>query len=137
MNIFFDANILFSAAYSPHGGSAKSFNITQTHHHSITSTHAIAEAEKNIVTKTNHTILVRFFNLVKQMHLITNISTPYQTDIYYGLTHPKDIPILIAARETHANILLTLDRRHFFSERMKQTTFPFHIMTPGDFIQSL
>jgi len=50
----------------------------------------------------------------------------------------KDVHVLAAAIESHADFLLTLDRRHILAaaEAVKQAKLPITILRPGDFIRA-
>jgi len=47
----------------------------------------------------------------------------------------KDIPILFGAIVSKAQVLITLDKKHFLgNEKLRKMKFPCEIMNPGDFL---
>ena len=48
----------------------------------------------------------------------------------------KDTPILAGALQSNAESLITLDRKHFMSEKLKSASLPIQILTPKDFIEN-
>jgi predicted nucleic acid-binding protein len=49
----------------------------------------------------------------------------------------KDAHVLAAALRSEADVLLTLDRRHFMTEKVRDAGLGLKIATPGDFLREL
>ncbi len=109
MRLFFDANVLFSAAYSPEGRAADV--IRGAHPHLtvlLTSPYAVLEVQKNMVAKypagiQNLNVWLRLFQLVQPMH-----HDPCPIEL-----PAKDQPIFMAALHGRATHLITGDLKHF------------------------
>ena len=66
------------------------------------------------------------------------IPLPRPEDIrdFSGQIAEKDIPVLISAIRSKADFLVTGDKQHF--GRMKKLDkYPFHVLTPSEFIDSI
>ena len=95
----------------------------------------LGEARKNVELKLGISNLSRFENIIEKSHLVL---IPEPTVELIGVCelviYPKDAPILAAAVQSPADIILTFDRRHFFTKEAADFAAPKKIMTPGDFI---
>ena len=106
--VFFDANVLFTAAYSP-GGKASTL-IEEADRIGIvlvTSPLALEEARWNLAAKAPQAVprletLARGFQLAKLVQGSCPLKLP-----------AKDQPIFLAALASGANVLLTGDRKDF------------------------
>jgi len=110
--IFADANILFSAAYSPEGRSAALLRLARGGRcHLFTSEYAVEEAQRNLQEHKPASLKL----LAKLLHFIRRVP---EGDLHcreiiaaMGLDS-EDVPILAAAIG-NADILVTGDRMHF------------------------
>ncbi len=140
MKVFLDANIFIAAAGSPTGGSAYVLRLAHKKHvQTITVLHALLEAEKNIRQKMSNVALTRHYENLSTVQPIVQL-LPDPTDTEYNslttLVPPKDVPILLGALYSEADILITLDRRDFLDNvRLRTMSLPFKILSPGDFLQ--
>ena len=113
MRLFLDANILFSAA---HGGEGRAGAILQLAGRGacdlVTSAHAGEEARRNVELKLPEA-LARLDEALRRV-LISRESSPENVEwaLAQGLP-PKDAPILAAAADARADLLVTGDRTHF------------------------
>jgi uncharacterized protein len=131
MRIFIDANVLFTAAYSPQG---KAFLLlTSMRGVLITSEYAADEARRNISLKRPEA-LARLEKILKQIKLVPCVN---------GSSSPinlptKDQPIFMAALMAKATHLLTGDLKDF-GQHMNQPkkTVGVLIQTVADFLNSL
>lgn len=146
--IFLDANILFAATLSETGGSRALFVLAKKRKIILkSSVYAIREAKRNIQKKLGENQLPIFLQLLselKEVHdSLGKISLKPQkmeakrAQEWEQLIQGKDLPILHAARDMKVDVLITLDRKDFMNEKMKKFSFPFRILTPGEFIESL
>jgi len=137
MKLFLDANVIYSASRSTNGASytlcqlGEKFNLSL-----ITSTLALVEAERNLAEKEKSTVIERFYQLLKTIKIVT-IESSRAKQYYKGLIEEKDAPILYGALRSQADYLITLDKKHFFTEKLRKKKFPFIILTPGQFIKVL
>jgi predicted nucleic acid-binding protein len=109
LHLFLDANILFTAAYSPDGLSALLFELQDQGILSLlTSEHSAEEARVNLQLK-GPEALERFDKLVK---LLKVVHTPAKCPISLNLPE-DDLAIFGAALSGGATHLITGDRKHF------------------------
>lgn len=113
MKLFLDANILFTAAYSEKGISRRLFQLAETGLCSLhTSAYAADEARRNLAVKAPATVPA-FEKLREQVSLAHE---PSHTTVMRMTKLPlvdKDAPVMAAAVEAGADILVTGDRRDF------------------------
>lgn len=113
MKLFLDANILFTAAYSVKGISRTLFQLAETGLCSLhTSAYAAEEARRNLAVKAPATV-PSFEKLRRQVALVHE---PSHATVIRMTKLPlvgKDAPVMAAAVEAGADILVTGDRRDF------------------------
>lgn len=106
---FLDANVLFTAAYNPHGLARVLFDLERHKALSLLASRlAIEEARINLEIK-KPTALDDLANLTETLHLI---QIPARPPIALDLP-PKDLTIFSAAVAGKATHLLTGDKKHF------------------------
>jgi len=96
----------------------------------------LLEAEKNIREKLPKEALLRFYRGLGTLPLI--IQEPAKSediDAYADLIDEKDVHVLAAAVRSGADWLLTLDRKHFMTTKVKRARLKVLIATPGDFLR--
>ena len=125
--VFLDANILFSAAYREHAGLLRLWQLTGVQ--LVTSDYAAQEAASNLAESAQRDRLVGLIEgLVVLPHPQTSIASPA------GVSLPaKDAPILQAAMNGHAAVLLTGDVAHF-GRYFGKTVGGVRILPPADFL---
>jgi len=134
MKLFLDANIIYSASRSEKGASFAIFQLKNKFNlELISSKLAMIEAERNIVEKETLLILNQFYDFLKEISIIS-VESDKAKVFYKNIIEEKDAPILYGAKLSQANFLITLDKKHFFTEKIKNKKFPFKILTPGDFL---
>jgi uncharacterized protein len=113
--LFLDANILFSAAYREDAGVARLWSLKRVV--LLTSTYAVEEAERNLLTKHQRRRLLELLASVETV----NASMPAASH-RRGISLPeKDWPILGGAVSAGATHLITGDLKHFgqfFGQRL-------------------
>jgi len=138
--LFLDANIFFTAARSPKGGSGFVLELAKKRKlEVITTTQALLEAEENIKKKLGNLYLIRHYqNLTDIKPKIQSIEyvTPREIIKFKKILPMKDIPILLGTILSKAQFLITLDRKHFLNnKKLKGLKIPFKIVNPGDFLR--
>ncbi len=132
---FVDANVFIAAVASSTGGSALLFESCRKGFVEIVTSHlALLEAERNIRKKLPPSRLKQYHRLLEE-HPLLIVPRPAAEEIrpYQMLTHEKDAPILAAAIQAKANYLVTLDRRHFTTERIRRAHLPLKVVSPREF----
>jgi predicted nucleic acid-binding protein len=132
--VFLDANVLFTAAYSPHGLSALLIELGAAGRLTLlTSALAIAEAERNLEAKRPAALPALRQNLTA----VRIVGEPGPTAVE-RLTPPelsaKDRPLLAVAIVAHATHFVTGDVADFGRFMDRRTRLPLRVMTPRQFI---
>ena len=128
--IFLDANILFSAAYTPDSGllrlwSAKSVRL-------FTSQFALEEARRNLAIH-NPGALATLDELASN---VTTVPAAASASLPQGIHLPdKDAPLLAAAVQSGCSHFLTGDKRHF-GELYGQAVAGVLVLTPAQYLQA-
>jgi uncharacterized protein len=134
LRVFLDANVLFTAAYSPAGLSAFLVELgTAGRVTLLTSPLAIIEARRNLEMKRPEALP----RLERSLAAIQVVKAPAPTDVE-RLTpadlSAQDRPILAAAIIAGATYLVTGDRQDFGRWMGRRTSLPLRIMTPRQFL---
>jgi uncharacterized protein len=114
MRLFLDANIIFAAAISPKGRCSSFFELAQNNVCSlVTSPYVLEEVQRNLQAKYPQA-LTRLEQALLPVLLIKGelFFERIEWAIAQGLP-PKDAPILAAAMESGAALLVTGDKNHF------------------------
>jgi len=129
--VFFDANVLFTAAHNPGGKAALVIELgTQGRLHLLTSDYAIAEARHNLALKFPAS-LAAFDGLLHHFEAV-NPALPNPCPIELP---GKDQPIFVAAMTGNATHLLTGDLRDFGRHMNKpRRTLGIVVQTVADFL---
>lgn len=113
MSLFADANVLFSAAVTPQARSSTLLRIVGSGDHQLlASRHAIEEARRNMSARYPEAAQ-RLEELVVQVRVVPDahpelVGWCQELGLSLG-----DAPILAAAIQAGADVLVTGDRRHF------------------------
>ena len=136
-SIFLDASVLFAGCHSVLGGSglvidaavAGSLNPWVSHL-------VVAEALRAIRLKSSSDALRRLHEFMACPGLrLVGIPTPEEIRRYLPLIAAKDCHVLASAVTSGAKCLLTLDRKHFCTRRLREADLGLTILTPGDFLR--
>ncbi len=136
---FIDANVWFSAARSKTGGSFLIFQIAQAGLISIcASQYVLDEAERNLLLKSpNH--LPAYYKILRNSvaNIIKREAETVDSAGLKNIISLSDIPVILGALECGADYLISLDKKHLANDQIRKISWPFKIMTPGEFLQSL
>ncbi|EKD64535.1 MAG: hypothetical protein ACD_50C00351G0002 [uncultured bacterium] len=137
--LFLDANILFAAICSETGASNALFQLAAKKKIKLSSNiHAIKEAKKNISFKLGERKLPELFVMISLLVAVEKRPPGSKLESKYkDLIEAKDLPILLGAIQQKADYLITLDKKHFKTQKLANTNFPFKIMPPGEYLQSI
>lgn len=133
--IFLDSSVLFTAVNSPTGGSAKLFTLPTIQ--CIVSSVVLAEVERNVRRKLEIYHLERFFLLVEHLILVDHRPEDNLIGQARRVIHPKDAVILSEAKITRCDMLVSLDRKHFFTREVRAFLKPKRVMTPKELLKEL
>lgn len=140
LKIFFDADVLFSLAYSknPMSGSRRIlFQGLLDKYSFITSASVIEETRRNLALyHADH--IKRFGEILADFHflVIKNLDGRL-VDVYKSSVHQKDTHVLVGAVQSNADYLLTFNSKHFLTPRYKKLNLKLQIVTPKEFIKNL
>ena len=135
--VFLDANVYFAGFFSGEGASFVVLELARRKKMQVVATKLVLrEADRNLRKKAKPKILKKFRRFLQQTKIIV---MPALADVilrkYEPFIHPKDVPVLAAAVESKVDYLITLDRRHFFDEKVRKCVGKTKVLTPGDFIR--
>ena len=139
VKVFFDANIYFSAARSPLGGSGFVIELAKRKKLKLFATvEVLKEAERNLRLKEDIKVLVRYYeNLEFAKPEIVKINKSRAKKKFEKIINEKDALVLAGAEKSKVDYLVTLDKKHFFTKKVKLAKLPFEIVTPGQLIEKL
>ncbi len=126
--VFLDSSVLFSAINSPTGGSSKLFVTKRLR--LVTSKVVLAEVERNVRKKLASYHLERMSLLVEQLTILSQAPQSERIKEANAVIAQKDAVILAEAKESKADILATLDKKHFFTQAVTDFVKPQKIMAP-------
>lgn len=132
---FLDSSVLFTAVNSPMGGSSKLFILKNIK--LVVSKVVLAEVEKNVRKKLYFYHLTRFFLLSKKLVILNQLPNEARIKRARKVIVKKDAIILAEARTSRAEYLVTLDKKHFFSEKVRRFLKPQRVVTPKMLIEEL
>lgn len=133
--VFVDSSVLFTAVNSPSGGSAKLFTLKKLR--LTTSKVVLTEVERNIRKKLADYHLERYFTLVEKITIVDQTPNDILIRKAQKVIVEKDAVILSEAKQAKTSVLVTLDRKHFLTERVFVFIAPQKVMTPKMLLQSL
>jgi len=134
LRVFLDANVLFTAAYSPDGLSALLVELGAAGRVTLlTSPLAIVEAERNLEAKRPAALAT----MRRSLAAVRVVREPAPADVE-RLTPPelssKDRPLLAAAIGAHATHFVTGDVADFGRWMGRRARLPLQVMTPRQFL---
>jgi predicted nucleic acid-binding protein len=135
--LFINASVFIAAAGSPNGGSAAVLTLCQQGRFQAISTRLVLlEAMRNTAQKLGEEALLRLYHSLADLDLSVEGMPSAEALATYGrIIGEKDAHVLAAAVGSSADFLLTLDRKHFMTEKVKRAKLPVTILTPADFLR--
>lgn len=134
LTAFLDSSVIFTAVNSPIGGSAKLFTLKKVD--LVVSTLVLTEVERNIRGKLQNYHLERLFMLSMKLKILNQIPNKNQIKDAQKVSVEKDAPVLASAKLAGADFLVTLDKKHFLTDRVIEFMKPTKVIIPKDFLQS-
>lgn len=136
--VFLDASCWVAAAGSPAGGSSLILKLARAGHvRVVASSRVLQEAEHNIRTKMGEEPLLRYYRLLGSVELdLVSPVTAEEEVKWSDLVAPKDAHVLAGAAKAKADVLVSLDRRHILTERVRQG-FPIPVQDTGEFLRGI
>jgi len=132
--IFIDSSVLIAGLYSNKGGSAKILKkIAQRKLVGFISPPIIEETKRNIRKKFSLKLLSELEAIVKGL-TIQETFEPQDIFEFKPLINIKDLHVLVFAKNSKADFLITLDKKHFKTKKLQEANLPFKILTPREFL---
>lgn len=135
--VLLDASIFVAAAGSASGGSSLVLEVCRGLRFSAVTTRKILlEAQRNIRKKLSPEALLRFYKEIGNLNPEI-IKPPIKEKLsqYDDVIALKDRHVLVSALESKSNFLITLDRKHFQTDAIRQANLPITILTPKEFLE--
>ncbi|KKR57495.1 MAG: hypothetical protein UU05_C0010G0014 [Candidatus Curtissbacteria bacterium GW2011_GWA1_40_47] len=133
-SVFIDSSVLFTAANSPTGGSAKLF--TYKNIKLVVSHLVLTETERNIRKKLQSYALERFFKLVEKTHILDQKPDLELIRQAKKIIVEKDAVILAEAKQSKSDFLVTLDKKDFLNKKVAEFLKPSIALTPKDLFET-
>jgi len=134
IRLFFDSNVLFTAAHNPEGKASLVIELAAVGNWEVvTSAYCLAEARLNLEKK-QPVVLGRSSEVLGTVRLVPDVAGERCT-----LSVPeKDRPVFASAQRCKATHFLTGDRRHFGLYMNKPTdTMGIVVQAVGDFLSDI
>lgn len=135
IKVFLDSSVLIAGLHSAKGGSGYILELMRKDKIvGLVSPLVIEEVKRNIEKKLDSKLLVRLEKLIR----ILKVQEIYKSkDLlkYLNLINIKDVHILVAFASSKADFLITLDVRHFKTEKLQRANLSFKIATPKEFLE--
>lgn len=137
--LFIDACVFIATSGSPQGGSSSVLELCKRgRFRAVCMRLVLLEAERNIHRKLGAEALLRFYQGLAELDpTLEALPPPEELAAYEAIVGEKDAHVLAAALKSGAAFLLTLDRRHFMTEKVRNAHLDLDVMTPGDFLRKL
>jgi len=135
--IFLDADVLVAGSYNPQGGSEFILECAKKEAFTImTSKLVLQEAKRALLKKLGKEALFRFYqNMVNTDFLLAHKPTQKEIEKYSQFIHQDDAHVIAAVTKNKADFLITLNKRHFFTPKIKEAGLNIIILTPKMFIE--
>ena len=133
MLAFIDASVILAALGSKSGGSSQVLKLVRKRKIDGVTSQAVVEevfrnANKIKITESEVSRLISSSSLKV-------IPAPISEEVekYLSVTVEKDAHVVASAIKSKANIIITLDKKHLLSKKIKGLA----VLTPGEFLQNL
>lgn len=134
INLFLDSSALIAGIVSAKGASRVLLLLAESGHITVTiSEQVLTESERAIARKVPRALPdLRQAILTSQARIVRDPS-PEDVSAHPNLvSHPADIPIVLAAMQAKVDYLVTLNRKHFIDDPDVTAQAGLRIGTPGD-----
>jgi predicted nucleic acid-binding protein len=139
VRVFLDSNVILSGLLSERGAPRIMLDLLSLGLPFLmgaTGRYNLIEIERNLKKKMPSLLFLYKAYLPKLNLKVIPLPRPEEVRDFSGQIAEKDIPVLISAIRSKADFLVTGDKQHF--GKMKELDkYPFHILTPSEFIDSI
>jgi len=139
VRVFLDSNVILSGLLSERGAPRILLDLLSLRLPFLigsTGRYNLIEIERNLKKKIPGLLFLYKACLPKLNLKVIPLPRPEEVRDFSGQIAEKDIPVLISAIRGKVDFLVTGDKQHF--GKMKELDkFPFHVVTPSEFIDSI
>ena len=139
VRVFLDSNVILSGLLSERGAPRIILDLLSLRLPFLigsTGRYNLIEIERNLRNKMPGLLSLYKSYLPKLNLKVIPLPRPEDIRGFSGQIAEKDIPVLISAIRSKADFLVTGDKQHF--GKMKELDkYPFHVLTPSEFIDSI
>ena len=139
VRVFLDSNVILSGLLSEKGAPRTILDLLTLKLPFLvgsTGRYNLIEIERNLKKKMPEILSVYKRYLPKLNLKIIHLPRQEELREFSGKIANKDIPVLVSAIQSKADFLVTGDKQHF--GKMKDLDkYPFHVVTPSEFIDSV
>jgi predicted nucleic acid-binding protein len=134
VNLFLDSSALFAGIISSTGAARALLLLAESDQITITlSEQVVAETERAIARKVPQALADLRAAILASKAQIVHDPTPAEVrDNLRLISHPADVPILLAAMQARVDYLVTHNRLHFIDDPDVAVKANLRIGTPGD-----
>jgi len=139
VRVFLDSNVILSGLLSERGAPRIILDLLNLRLPFLTGStgrYNLIEIERNLKKKMP-SLLFLYKAYLPKLHLkVIPLPRPEEVRGFSGQIAEKDIPVLISAIRSKVDFMVTGDKQHF--GKMKELDkYPFHVVTPSEFIDSI
>lgn len=139
VRVFLDSNVIPSGLLSERGAPRILLDLLSLRLPFLigsTGRYNLIEIERNLKKKIPGLLSLYKTYLSKLNLKVIPLPRPEDLRAFSGQIAEKDVPVLVSALRSKADFLVTGDKHHF--GKMKELNkYPFHIVTPSEFIDSI
>jgi uncharacterized protein len=139
VRVFLDSNVILSGLLSDRGAPRTLLDLLTLKLPFLvgsTGRYNLIEIERNLKKKMPEILSVYKKYLPKLNLKIVPLPQPEEVRGFSGKIANKDVPVLVSAIRSKVDFLVTGDKQHF--GKMKDLDkYPFHVVTPSEFIDSV
>lgn len=134
INLFLDSSALIAGIVSAKGAARALLLLAESGQISVTiSEQVLAETERAIARKVPLALSdLRQAILASQAQIVRDPSPDVVSAYPSLISHPADVPIVLAAMQAKVDYLVTLNRKHFIDDPEVAQKSGLNIGTPGD-----
>lgn len=137
--VFVDSSVIIAASISESGASRAIFELAPHSFCKLFITQSIQEeVVRNLLSKAPGGAVINAAQLLTMTHF-TILPNPFIREItkFFPIINKKDAHVLAGAAAARADVLVTLDRKDFFTIRVQTAKLPFRILLPSDLLHEL
>ena len=139
INLFLDSSALFAGIVSATGAARALLLLSEIGDITVTiSEQVVTETERAIARKVPGALNdLRQAILASKAQIVRDPSPEEVNANQHLISHPSDVPIVLAAMKADVDYLVTLNRKHFIDDPGVATRSGLRIGTPGDAINGV